>query len=165
MPNRWRFRVNLAVLFAALVLVSTIASLPSVHAPPNPIIWVAKSSIPYHTAQAGVVGGLDGRIYVFGGYSVVSPSTPATTARAYDPRTDTWANLTSLPTPTRGPGIAVDNNGLIYVISGYSEVSDVTNNQVHNVTSNSWTAGTSIPPGVCMSGAATGIDGRVYVAG
>ena len=96
--------------------------MPSVHAPPNPIVWVAKSPIPYHTAQAGVIGGLDGRIYVFGGYNVVSPATPVTTARAYDPRTDTWANLTSLPTPTRGPGIAMDNNGLIYVITGSSGV-------------------------------------------
>jgi N-acetylneuraminic acid mutarotase len=165
MSNRWRFRLNLALLFAALVLVSTIASLPSVHAPPNPIVWVAKSPIPYHTAQAGVVGGMDGRIYVFGGYASVSPSTPVTTARAYDPRTDTWANLTSLPTPTRGPGIAVDNSGLIYVITGFSGVTDIANNQVYNVTSNSWTAGTSIPTGVWMPGAATGIDGRIYVVG
>ncbi len=165
MSNRLRFHVNLAVLFAALVLVSTIASLPSVHAPPNPIVWVAKSPIPYHTAQAGVVGGQDGRIYVFGGYASVSPSTPVTTARAYDPRTDTWANLTSLPTPTRGPGIAVDNNGLIYVISGFSGIADITNNQVYNVTSNSWTTGTSIPTAVWMSGATTGIDGRIYVGG
>ena len=164
MPNRLRFRANLAIFFAALFLVSTMALLPPVHAPPNPLVWVTKSPIPYHTAQAGVIGGQDGKIYVFGGYAVYSPPTPVTTARAYDPRTDSWANLTSLPTATRGPGVAIDNKGLIYVIGGYSGTS-ISNNQIYNVTSNTWASGTAIPTAVWMSGATTGIDGRIYVAG
>src|SRR5207249_9658898 len=37
--------------------------------------------------------------------------------------------------------------------------------QFYNATSNTWTAGTAIPTGIWMPGAATGIDGRIYVAG
>ena len=145
---------------------ATISSLPSVHAvPPNPILWAENTPIPYPTAQTGVIAGLDGRIYVMGGYSRVSPATPNSTARAYDPRTNSWSSLANLPTPTRGPGIAIDNTGLIYVVSGFSGSADIPNNQIYNVTSNAWNTGTPIPTAVWMPGAATGIDGRIYVAG
>ena len=149
-----------------IAIPASISSLPSVHAvPPNPISWAENTPIPYPTAQAGVIAGLDGRIYVIGGYSHVSPATPNSTARAYDPRTNSWSSLANLPTPTRGPGIAIDNTGLIYILSGFSGSADISNNQIYNVTSNAWTAGTPLPTAVWMPGAATGIDGRIYVAG
>jgi N-acetylneuraminic acid mutarotase len=110
-----------------------------------------------------VIGGLDGRIYVMGGYSSAS-SGPNSTARAYDPRTDSWTTLTSMSTPTRGSGIAVDQSGLIYVISGYSS-GDINNVQRYDPSSDSWAAGTPIPTPIWMPGATTGTDGRIYVAG
>jgi hypothetical protein len=161
--SRLRISISLAVMIITLAAVSTISSVPSVHAvPPNPITWAEKSPIPYRTAQAGVIGGLDGKIYVMGGYSSGSPNS---TARAYDPRSDSWFTLTSMGTPTRGPGIAIDQNGLIYVISGFSGSGDITNVQVYSVSGNSWTSGTPIPTGVWMPGATTGKDGRIYVVG
>ena len=68
-------------------------------------------------------------------------------------------------TPTRGPGIAVDQNGLIYVISGFSGSADITNVQVYNFSTNSWASGTPIPTGIWMPGATTGTNGRIYVVG
>src|SRR5207249_717372 len=105
-----KFSTSLAAVIVTLVMVSVLFSVPDLHAPPNPITWISKSPIPYSTGQAAVIGGTDGRIYVMGGFAGGSP---VTTARAYDPRTDTWANITSLPIQTRGPGAAVDMNGLI----------------------------------------------------
>src|SRR5260370_7824628 len=166
MRNR-RFSISLVVIITIVIgIFAGISSLPSAHAAlPNPIVWATKAALPCRAAQAGVMSGLDGRIYVMGGYSHASPSTPNSTARAYDPRTDSWTTLTSMGTPTRGPGIAIDQNGLVYVISGYSGSADVTAVQVYNVTSNSWSTGTPIPTGVWMPGATTGRDGRIYVAG
>jgi len=68
-------------------------------------------------------------------------------------------------TPTRGPGIAIDQNGLIYVISGFSGSADITTVQMYNVSTNSWGSGTPIPTGIWMPGATTGTDGRIYVVG
>jgi N-acetylneuraminic acid mutarotase len=166
MRNR-RFSISLVVIITIVIgIFAGTSSLPSAHAAlPNPILWATKAALPYPIAQAGVISGLDGRIFVMGGYSHASPSTPNSTARAYDPRTDSWTTLTSMGTPTRGPGIAIDQNGLIYVISGYSGSADITAVQVYNVTSNSWSTGTPIPTGVWMPGATTGRDGRIYVAG
>jgi hypothetical protein len=167
MHNLRRFSISLLVIVTTMVGVCvTISSLPSVYAlPPNPIAWAEKAPIPYATAQAGVIGGLDGRIYVMGGYDNASVSTPISSASVYDPRTNSWSSIASLPTATRGPGIAVGNTGLIYVISGYSGSGDITNVQVYNATGNAWAAGTPIPTAAWMPGATTGIDGRIYVAG
>ena len=160
-----RLSTVLAVMIATLAAASIVSSVPLIHAtPPNPISWAEKNPISYKTAQAGVIGGLDGRIYVMGGYSSNSSSVPTSTARAYDPRTDSWTNLTSMGTATRGAGIAIDQNGLIYVISGFSS-GDISNVQVYNPSSDTWTSGTSIPTGIWMPGATAGVDGRIYVAG
>ena len=161
--SRLRSSISLAVIITTLAVVSIVSSVPSIQAvPPSPITWTEKSPIPYRTAQAGVIGGFDGRIYVMGGYS---GGLPNSTARAYDPRTDSWSTLTSMGTPTRGPGIAIDQNGLIYVISGFSGSADITNVQMYNVSTNSWGSGTPIPTGIWMPGATTGTDGRIYVVG
>jgi len=140
MHNR-RFSIGLVVIISAVVGISAgISSLPSAHAAlPNPIVWTTKAPLPYTIAQAGVISGLDGRIYVMGGYSGGSG---VTSASAYDPRTNSWSTLASLPVSVRGAGIAVDKSGLIYVISGCCAAT--TNNQIYNTTSNTWTTGTPI---------------------
>src|SRR5256885_9127053 len=161
--SRSRPSISLAIMITTLAALTIVSSVPFIHAvPPSPITWTEKSPIPYRTAQGGVIGGSDGRIYVMGGYS---SGLPNSTARAYDPRTDSWLTLTSMGTPTRGPGIAVDQNGLIYVISGFSGSADINNIQVYNASSSSWASGTPIPTGIWMPGATTGTNGRIYVVG
>ena len=118
----------------------------------------------YSTAQAGVIGGSDGKIYVFGGYSSTF-GVPIPTSSTYDPRTNNWTSIANLPIGVRGPGIARDNSGLIYVMTGYSGSATITNNQVYNTTSNTWTTGTALLRAGWMPGATTGIDGRIYLAG
>jgi len=161
MHNR-RFSISLVVIITTVFgIFAGISSLPSAHAAlPNPIVWTTKAPLPYTIAQAGVINGLDGRIYVMGGYSGGSGTTSAS---AYDPRTNSWSTLANLPVSVRGAGIAVDKSGLIYVISGCCAAT--TNNQIYNTTSNTWTTGTPISYTVWMPGVATGTDGRIYVAG
>src|SRR5436309_14825258 len=102
--SRLRPSISLAVILTTLAAVSIVSSVPSIHAvPPSPITWTEKSPIPYKSAQAGVIGGWDGTIYVMGGYS---RGLPKSTGRAYVPRTVSWCGLISMGTPTRGPGFA-----------------------------------------------------------
>jgi N-acetylneuraminic acid mutarotase len=164
MHGRRRLSIGLVTLITTMITVFTaISPISPVHAAfPNTIVWAERAPMPYPRAQAGVIGGLDGRIYVMGGYSSGSPNyTPNSTSFAYDPRTDSWSTIASLPTATRGSGTAIDSKGLIYVIGGTSGNS----NQIYNVTSNSWTTGTSMPIGVWEPGVTAGSDGRIYVAG
>src|SRR5436309_12941693 len=94
--SRLRSSINLAVIITTLAAVSIISSVPFTHAvPPSPITWTDKSPIPYRTAQGGVMGGVDGRIYGVGSYAAGLPNW---TARAVDPRTDSWSTLTSMAT-------------------------------------------------------------------
>ncbi len=159
-----RLSISLLVIITTIAgIFAGISSLPSAHAVlPNPIVWATKASIPFATAQGAVVSGLDGRIYVIGGYSDSSSNAPISTASAYDPRYNNWTSIANEPYPTRGSAVAVGNNGLIYVINGCCSTY---NNQIYNTTSNTWTTGTSIPTWTWMAGTATGKDGRIYVAG
>src|SRR6266550_850849 len=94
MLNRRRLSIGLVAIITAMVAIpATISSLPSVHAvPPNPILWAENTPIPYPTAQEGVIAGLDGRIYVMGGYSRVSPDSDQ---RAGNRNRQHWINLRS----------------------------------------------------------------------
>ncbi len=136
-------------------------------APPLGLSWSLTAPVPQATAEAAVVTGNDGRIYVFGGYSS-APNYPSNvTARAYDPKANTWTTLASLPQGTRGAAATVGKTGLIYVIAGVAGGVGccLNNNQVYNTTSNTWASKAVIPSGVFASAAATGDDGRIYVFG
>jgi len=65
-----RFSISLVVIITTAVgIFAGISSVPSAHAAlPNPIVWATKAPLPYAIAQAGVISGRDGRIYVMGGY-------------------------------------------------------------------------------------------------
>jgi N-acetylneuraminic acid mutarotase len=164
MHGRRRLSVGLVIIVTTMItLFTAISPITPVHASfPNTIVWAGRAPMPCPRAQASVIGGLDGRIYVMGGYSIGSPNyTPNSTSFAYDPRTDSWSTIASLPIATRGAGTAIDNKGLIYVIGGTSG----TSNQIYNVTSNSWTTGTSMSTYAWEPGVTAGSDGRIYVAG
>ena len=160
MQNHRRLSVSLVVIITTVVgILAGITAAPPVNALPNPIMWATKAPIPFATGQSAVAAGLDGRIYVIGGYSYTAV---LSTASAYDPRYNNWTSLAPEPVATRGSGVAVGKNGLIYVISGCCNTNNL---QIYNTTSNTWSNGAAIPTWTWMPGAATGSDGRIYVAG
>jgi N-acetylneuraminic acid mutarotase len=136
--------------------------------------WENKTSIPTTRnggLQANVV---DNKIYVIGG-QVPSPLgiiNPSNATDVYDPATDSWSKMASIPTAVIGYASAVLNNK-IYIIGGGTATAMVRNAtnqvQIFDPKTNQWTNGTPIPIGVCYARACatTGVlaPKRIYVIG
>jgi N-acetylneuraminic acid mutarotase len=164
----WVLSLVVLVILSGLVVVN---SPTAKAAAPYGLSWSSAAPLPKPTAQAAVVTGHDGRIYVFGGYTAApTPSNPANdTAQAYDLSTNTWSTLASMPQATRGAAVAVGKNGLIYVIAGtkggVSPSCCLSNTQVYNPITNTWMTKAPIPTHVWEAAAAAGDDGKIYVFG
>src|SRR2546430_14310889 len=94
MQNHRRLSISLVVIITTVVgIFAGISSLPPAHAAfPNPIAWATKAPIPFVTGQGAVVGGLDGRIYVIGGFFGGSP---AFAGIDHNPPTKKWKAIAS----------------------------------------------------------------------
>src|SRR2546430_13197354 len=99
MQNHRRLSISLVVIITTAVgIFAGISSLPPAHAAfPNPIAWATKAPIPFVTGQGAVVGGLDGRIYVIGGFFAGSP---VLSAVGFRPRTKSWKFVCAGTTPS-----------------------------------------------------------------
>ena len=100
--------------------------------------------------QANVV---DGKIYVMGGQYSTFPSTlfPVNSNYVYDPETDNWTQMASLPVGVGGYASAVVDNRIYIIGGGYEAAPDYkpTNLvQIFDPETNQWTNGTSIPTAV-----------------
>src|SRR5438270_467172 len=58
--------------------------------------WVFKAHMSTPRAGAAASLGHDGRIYVFGGLAA-NGGAPLSSAEAYDPSTDSWSSIASMP--------------------------------------------------------------------
>jgi N-acetylneuraminic acid mutarotase len=108
---------------------------------------VAPSPIPRAEAEGAVV---NGKLYVFGGY-VDSTFTPTNRADVYDPATNTWQQLASMPLALSHMGVAADAHD-IYVAGGYPpgpngtyQTFATTSVSKYDVDTNTWTAMPSLP--------------------
>ena len=141
--------------------------------------WTRKKDMPAHHHHFALAQ-LNGRIYMFGGYSLPHSGdatwVPVANSWEYDPAEDSWRALPPLPAP-RGAATAVTLNGRIHVIGGATLPPGLTDAYVHparNVsvgthevfdpTTGAWsrradliTARNHFAAGV--------IDNRIYVAG
>jgi N-acetylneuraminic acid mutarotase len=99
-------------------------------------------------------------IYAFGGNT--AGGAQHAEAYRYDPITNTWTALTSMPT---GPDYLFHaeygNNGNIYVMGG---VNGGTLNRIYDIATNTWSAGAPVPEFVYDHGHAY-YNGKVYVIG
>lgn len=108
---------------------------------------VAPSPIGRSEAQSAVV---DGKIYVFGGYTDTSfiPKTKRTDV--YDPVNNTWQQLTDAPKPITHAGTAVAGRdiylagGLVGTATG-TEINAVRDVWKYNVDTNEWSAMPKLP--------------------
>ena len=123
--------------------------------------WSAKQNMPA-ALYASAFAVTDGKLYVFGGRwgeSIFSDS------YAYDPSTNSWTVLASMPAPRgsgNGGGVI---NGKIYIPGGVTLGSpNFVNNDLleYDPANNTWTAKASMPtPSAC--GATEVIDDKLYV--
>jgi N-acetylneuraminic acid mutarotase len=100
--------------------------------------WTSKAPMPtarfaFGAAQAG------GIIYAVGG-ELIDNCTFINTLEAYDPATDSWSNLSSMPTPRRSSSnFAAAVDGILYVVGGSTCCGCQTDAvETYDPTTNSW---------------------------
>jgi N-acetylneuraminic acid mutarotase len=133
-------------------------------------IWTEKTSMPTSRTRFGTAV-FQNRIYCIGGLILSKNCTKTTLTginEVYDPLTDTWETKTSMPTDRYGfEANTVD--GKIYLIGGWYQLETTYNNvgtsaqvDIYDPSTDTWTAGKSIPKAVAIYASAV-VDNKIYV--
>lgn len=141
--------------------------------------WTRKRDMPaYHHHFA--LAEIDGRIYMFGGYTLPEKAKPTwipvNNSWEYDPQADSWKALAPVP-QARGSANALVVNGRIHLIGGATLPAGIKGEYIHpsrniavgthevyDPATNTWSKRADMP--TPRNHAAAGvIDGRIYVAG
>ena len=124
--------------------------------------WSQRARLP-EPRQEVAVAGLDGEVYVIGGFRL--DVTTADTVEVYDPNTDTWSLAASLPTGLHHTAAATVG-GKLYVIGGLAGAlfSPVDSVLEYDPVGDSWTSKTPMPTARGALAIAV-IAGKIYVAG
>jgi N-acetylneuraminic acid mutarotase len=137
-----------------------VATLQAYDESTNTWTGLAKMPTPRFAPAAAVINGI---LYVVGGAAGnTSTSTPSNALQSYNPATNTWTKLASMPT-ARGQLAAAALNGEIYAIAGNDGAS---NNavEVYNPATNTWAKKNPFP--VSDAGlAAAVVNGTLYAVG
>jgi len=121
--------------------------------------WLTKTPMPMARSRAAS-GVIDGILYVADGLNGVGTNT----LQAYNPATDSWSILASMPASLyEGDGAGVID-GKLYVPGGWDSVSrlPVSNLFVYDPATNSWSSAASMSH-LSGDGASGVIDGKLYV--
>ncbi|GJM35224.1 MAG: hypothetical protein DHS20C18_42250 [Saprospiraceae bacterium] len=111
------------------------------------------------------------KIYIIGGYHVASnySETSSDKVHIYDPETNTYLpDGAPIPVPIDDQVQAVWRDSLIYVITGWSNTTNVANVQIYNPAENGWLTGTSVPNNTnwkVFGGSGVIIGDTIYYAG
>jgi N-acetylneuraminic acid mutarotase len=142
--------------------------------------WKALAPMPVKRGAA-VAATVGDKMYVIGGVTTapgatnpaIRPNTPQrvlATVQEYDPKTNTWQERASMPTPRNHTAAGVVN-GKIYVIGGrigaafIAASSDLGNVEAYDPVTDRWGAPLAKMP-TARSGLDVGVyDGKIYVAG
>lgn len=102
--------------------------------------WVFKKPTTYFRDNMAAVG-YNGKIYVFGGWN-------ANREEVYDPATDSWTAIATMPTQ-RAKLAAAELNGKIYCVGGYHNTgsgwTDVATVEVYDPETNTWQRKNDLP--------------------
>ncbi|SFT53583.1 Galactose oxidase, central domain [Lishizhenia tianjinensis] len=111
--------------------------------------WTSIDDVPDTLGKiASAASYVHGKIYVLGGYHVLSNGTEISSNRVhiYNPVTESWESDGSpIPFPIDDHVQTVYKDSLIFVIGGWSNTNNVPHVQVYNVYTDSWTQATQIP--------------------
>jgi hypothetical protein len=91
---------------------------------------------------------VNGKIYIIGGYHVMANGDEVSSNRVhiFDPTTNTYLpDGAPVPLPIDDHVQAVWRDSLIYVVAGWSNTGHVTNVQIYNPSTNTWSVGTAAP--------------------
>lgn len=100
------------------------------------------------TKIAAAASYVNGKIYIIGGYTVFANGNEITSNKThiYDPVADTFmTNGANIPVAIDDHVQAVYKDSLIYVVSGWSNTTNVRNVQIYDTYLDSWTQATQVP--------------------
>lgn len=127
--------------------------------------WTRVAAMPTDRYGAAAVAGLDGRIYVIGGWSTRS-NTALTTLEAYSPDTNSWKVLASMHAARQSLGAAMDHSGRIYAIGGYNSAHGYLRGvERYSPAANRWVVVGAMREARAGLAAVTEEDGRIYAMG
>ncbi len=131
--------------------------------------WQALPDVPGSVGRiAALAFSFGSKVYLFGGYSVASDQSETTWGAVdiYDPATNTWSSGSPIPVPVDDMVGGVWRDSLIYLVSGWSQTTVVSNTQVYDPAMDTWAQATPFPIGGTFGGAG-GIVGNwfIYVDG
>lgn len=135
--------------------------------------WTALPDVP--DSNGGKIAAsanlLNGKIYVVGGYHVSQGGGEISSDKVhvFDPATNEWLpDAASIPVAIDDQVQAVWKDSLLYVITGWSNTTNVTDVQIYNPTTNEWLMGTDTPNQSdykVFGGAGVIIGDTIYYAG
>lgn len=107
--------------------------------------WSVTTSLPEGRHHAGIAS-LNGLLYVVGGFtkSLLSVWHAVATVYQYNPVTQEWRELASMPTARGALGVAVHQNRL-YAIGGYDGKHNSGAVEIFNPQTNTWSSGAPMP--------------------
>ena len=107
--------------------------------------WAITTALPVPLHHAGAVG-LDGILYVIGGFSPSESNawSPVNTLYRFDPKADEWNELQAMPTP-RGALAVTVVQGKIYAIGGYDGKRNPGATEVYDPKTDVWETVAPIP--------------------
>jgi N-acetylneuraminic acid mutarotase len=112
------------------------------------------------------VTGLDGRIYVFGGYAEEGGGDGySRSADVYDPTAGTWSPISDMNLIRYGVTGSLGSDGRIYAIGGSVGSGAPNSVEAYEPLADTWSFVASMTTGRATHGAALGPDGRIYAIG
>lgn len=128
--------------------------------------WSALPDVPGMGGRlASTAVGLNGKIYLFGGYTVAEDGSEVSTPEVYafDPRTETYETLAEMPTPVDDSVSFAYLDRYIYLVSGWHNVGNVSKIQMFDTQTNTWAEQVEEFPGKAVFGHAGAIVDNVFV--
>ena len=112
-------------------------------------IWYTIPNLPDPmTKIAAAASYVNGKIYIIGGYTVFANGNEVSSNKIhiFDPVADTFlANGVNIPVPIDDHVQCAYKDSLIYVVSGWSNTTNVKNVQIYDTYLNTWTQATQVP--------------------
>jgi len=130
--------------------------------------WSEIAPVPGPGRLASTAQAVDGKIYLFGGYTVAEDGSERSLPNLdiYDPHTGTWSNGEPIPLPVDDAVSGVWHDSLIYLVSGWHDTGNVAEVQFYDPARDEWKRATPIP-GIPVFGHSGSIVGNtiVYIDG
>ena len=132
-------------------------------APGSTVLWTPGPASPAARFE-GYGRVVNGKLYTFGGYTNVDPFGATNQAAVYDPTTNSWTSLGTMPIPETHCGVAVDEaDGLIFFVGGLRGLypgDSTTDVWQYNTATNVWSRLPSLPEPL-SAGTADFVDGQI----